>query len=141
MKCDMARCGSCGGCFRCPGSDKGALVCGGIGSRNGQQAGGNAIVPGDVLTMHSGSTVEIINTDAEGRLILADALSYAGRYEPGVGDRFGHPYRQCCNGHGSQACVGMGTASREAQSALEAAGEAVCERVVWFPFEGLRRGH
>ena len=44
--------------------------------------GGDAFKPGDVLRMHSGKTVEIITTDAEGRLILADALSYARRYEP-----------------------------------------------------------
>jgi leucyl aminopeptidase len=44
--------------------------------------GGDAFKPGDVLRMHSGKTVEIISTDAEGRLILADALSYARRYEP-----------------------------------------------------------
>ena len=44
--------------------------------------GGSAFKPGDVLTMHSGKTVEIITTDAEGRLILADALSYARRYDP-----------------------------------------------------------
>jgi leucyl aminopeptidase len=44
--------------------------------------GGDAFKPGDVLQMHSGKTVEILSTDAEGRLILADALSYARRYEP-----------------------------------------------------------
>jgi leucyl aminopeptidase len=44
--------------------------------------GGSAFKPGDVLQMHSGKTVEIVTTDAEGRLILADALSYARRYEP-----------------------------------------------------------
>jgi leucyl aminopeptidase len=44
--------------------------------------GGDAFKPGDVLKMHSGKTVEIVTTDAEGRLILADALSYARRYEP-----------------------------------------------------------
>jgi leucyl aminopeptidase len=44
--------------------------------------GGDAYKPGDVLRLHSGKTVEILSTDAEGRLILADALSYAQRYEP-----------------------------------------------------------
>jgi leucyl aminopeptidase len=44
--------------------------------------GGDAFKPGDVLRMHSGKTVEIVTTDAEGRLILADALSYARRYDP-----------------------------------------------------------
>jgi leucyl aminopeptidase len=43
---------------------------------------GRAVKPGDVITMHSGKTVEVINTDAEGRLIVADALAYAQRYDP-----------------------------------------------------------
>ncbi len=44
--------------------------------------GGSATKPGDVLTGLSGVTMEVLNTDAEGRLILADALAYAGRYKP-----------------------------------------------------------
>ncbi len=42
----------------------------------------DAYVPGDVIRMHSGVTVEVMNTDAEGRMILADALSYARRFNP-----------------------------------------------------------
>jgi len=45
-------------------------------------AGGNAFRPGDVLKSMSGKTIEIINTDAEGRLILADALTYAKKFNP-----------------------------------------------------------
>ena len=44
--------------------------------------GGSAINPGDILTSMSGKTIEVLNTDAEGRLILADALSYAARFKP-----------------------------------------------------------
>jgi leucyl aminopeptidase len=44
--------------------------------------GGSAIKPGDILTSMSGKTIEVLNTDAEGRLILADALSYAARFKP-----------------------------------------------------------
>ncbi|HEX8297737.1 MAG TPA: M17 family peptidase N-terminal domain-containing protein, partial [Rubricoccaceae bacterium] len=44
--------------------------------------GERAVVPGDVLHMHGGTTVEVMNTDAEGRLILADALSYARSLNP-----------------------------------------------------------
>lgn len=43
---------------------------------------GTAVKPGDVVKSHYGKTIEIINTDAEGRLILSDALSYARRYKP-----------------------------------------------------------
>ena len=44
--------------------------------------GGNASRPGDIVTSLSGQTVEILNTDAEGRLILCDALTYAERFQP-----------------------------------------------------------
>ena len=44
--------------------------------------GGSATKPGDIVTTMSGQTVEILNTDAEGRLILCDALTYAERYKP-----------------------------------------------------------
>jgi leucyl aminopeptidase len=46
--------------------------------------GGHASRPGDIVTSMSGQTVEILNTDAEGRLILCDALTYAGRFNPAV---------------------------------------------------------
>lgn len=45
---------------------------------------GDANKPGDIVTSMSGQTVEVLNTDAEGRLILCDALTYAERYEPAV---------------------------------------------------------
>jgi leucyl aminopeptidase len=44
--------------------------------------GGNASRPGDIVTSMSGQTIEILNTDAEGRLILCDALTYVERFEP-----------------------------------------------------------
>src|SRR5690606_33489662 len=45
---------------------------------------GTAVKPGDVVTSMSGQTIEILNTDAEGRLILCDALTYAERFNPAV---------------------------------------------------------
>jgi leucyl aminopeptidase len=44
--------------------------------------GGRAQRPGDIVTISNGKTVEVLNTDAEGRLILADALSYAAKFKP-----------------------------------------------------------
>ncbi|PJG59107.1 leucyl aminopeptidase [Aeromonas cavernicola] len=44
--------------------------------------GGNAYRPGDILTSMSGQTIEVLNTDAEGRLVLCDALTYVDRFEP-----------------------------------------------------------
>ncbi len=46
--------------------------------------GGKATKPGDVVTSMSGQTIEVLNTDAEGRLVLCDALTYAKRYDPDV---------------------------------------------------------
>jgi len=46
--------------------------------------GGKAIKPGDVVCAHGGKTIEVLNTDAEGRLVLADALSYAAQAKPNV---------------------------------------------------------
>ena len=46
--------------------------------------GGNAIKPGDIVRTLSGQTVEILDTDSEGRVVLSDALTYAGRYKPAV---------------------------------------------------------
>ena len=43
---------------------------------------GSAIRPGDVITTYAGKTIEVVNTDAEGRLILADALAYAVEQKP-----------------------------------------------------------
>ena len=55
--------------------------------------GGRAMKLGDVLTMRNGKTVEVLNTDAEGRLILADALSYAAEQKPAADPRPRHPHR------------------------------------------------
>ncbi|MTG97289.1 MULTISPECIES: leucyl aminopeptidase family protein [Myroides] len=46
--------------------------------------GGDAYAPGDVITMYDGTTIEVLNTDAEGRMILADAIAYATKYDPQV---------------------------------------------------------
>ncbi len=46
--------------------------------------GDNAIKPGDILTSMSGTTIEVLNTDAEGRLILCDALTYSAKFNPDV---------------------------------------------------------
>lgn len=46
--------------------------------------GGDAYAPGDVITMYDGTTIEVLNTDAEGRMILADAIAYANQFNPEV---------------------------------------------------------
>ena len=57
--------------------------------------GGDAIRPDDVLTSLSGQTIEVLNTDAEGRLVLADALTYTQRrFQAQIRDRSGDPDRR-----------------------------------------------
>ena len=55
---------------------------------------GTAMRPGDVFTSRKGLTVEIGNTDAEGRLVLADALADADDRQAGAADRYRHPDRR-----------------------------------------------
>jgi leucyl aminopeptidase len=89
--------------------------------------GGDAFKPGDVLEMHSGKTVEIVTTDAEGRLILADALSYARRYEPSAVIDCATLTGACVVALGSHASGLMGN-DEDLIAEVEAAGETSGER-------------
>lgn len=91
-------------------------------------------VPGDVIKMHNGLFVEVLNTDAEGRLILADALSYAQKYEPELVLDLATLTGAASYCIGIQASVVMGTAENAIFKKLEESGENVYERVVRFPF-------
>lgn len=94
----------------------------------------NAYAPGDVITMYNGLTVEVLNTDAEGRMILADALSYSSKYDPELvvdaATLTGAAYRAV----GEHATCIMGNADLSYFDQLTAAGEASYERTVHFPF-------
>ena len=89
--------------------------------------GGNAYKPGDVLKLHSGKTVEIVTTDAEGRLILADALSYARRYEPAAVLDCATLTGACRVALGDHASGLMGN-DEDLISEVQTAGEASGER-------------
>ncbi|MEN9444307.1 MAG: hypothetical protein RIS47_1197 [Bacteroidota bacterium] len=96
--------------------------------------GGNAYAPGDVITMHNGKTVEVLNTDAEGRMILADALSYSKLYNPELVIDLATLTGAAVRAIGKEASVIMGTADDGVFASLEESGFAVHERVVRFPF-------
>ena len=82
MKCDMAGAASViGTLYALATANTDCYVIGLIPAVE-NRPGGEAYVPGDVITMMNGLSVEVLNTDAEGRLILADALHYAKRYNP-----------------------------------------------------------
>ncbi len=95
--------------------------------------GPGAVAPGDVITMHSGLTVEVLNTDAEGRLILADALSFAKKYNPELVLDFATLTGSAMRAVGKEGLVMMGTANEEIMAALKKAGDNVHERTVEFP--------
>jgi leucyl aminopeptidase len=84
MKFDMSGAGSVLGAIRALAAIKAPVNVVGVIPACENMPGGQASRPGDVVTTLSGQTVEILNTDAEGRLILCDALSYAERYKPEV---------------------------------------------------------
>ena len=96
--------------------------------------GMNAYTPGDVITMYNGTTVEVLNTDAEGRMILADALSYAEKFNPELVIDAATLTGAAVRAIGTHAAIVMGNAKDEAFTKLEKAGKEMHERVVRFPF-------
>jgi len=96
--------------------------------------GGNAYTLGDVITMHNKMTVEVGNTDAEGRLILADAISYASRYSPELIIDVATLTGSAAMTFGNQAIAIMGNAERKYFSLLEECGKEVYERTAELPF-------
>jgi leucyl aminopeptidase len=84
MKFDMGGAASVLGTFRAVGQLEPKLNLVGLIPACENMPGGSATKPGDVVTSMSGQTIEILNTDAEGRLILCDALTYAERFKPAL---------------------------------------------------------
>jgi leucyl aminopeptidase len=82
MKYDMSGAAAVLGAFEVLGRVKPKINVIGLVPATENLPSGTAVKPGDVLKSHLGKTIEIVNTDAEGRLILCDALSYARRYKP-----------------------------------------------------------
>jgi leucyl aminopeptidase len=93
---------------------------------------GNASKPGDIVTSMAGKTIEILNTDAEGRLLLCDALTYAKRYEPRVIIDIATLTGACVVALGSQAS-GLFSNDATLARALLAAGEATGDRAWQMP--------
>jgi leucyl aminopeptidase len=95
---------------------------------------GNAYAPGDVITMYSGLTVEVLNTDAEGRLILADALHYAKQLKPQLVMEFSTLTGAAAIAVGHYGIVCMGNADARIRKKLTDSGNNVYERLVEFPY-------
>ncbi len=94
--------------------------------------GGSAMRPGDIITHYGGKTSEVDNTDAEGRLVLADALAYAVTYKPNVVIDLATLTGSCVVALGHHATGMMGN-DEEVMAKLKTAGERTYERVWQLP--------
>ena len=95
---------------------------------------GNAYRPGDIITALNGVTIEVINTDAEGRLVLADALAYAQRYNPDAVIDLATLTGGCvvALGHyAAGAVTNNGALLQRLQQAAEDSGERIWELPLW----------
>jgi len=95
---------------------------------------GNAYVPGDVISMMDGTTVEVLNTDAEGRLLLADALCYAKNLSPVLVIDLATLTGAAHAAIGKYGMVGMQNDAAFAMEKLKECGMQVHERIAEFPF-------
>jgi len=95
--------------------------------------GEEAYVPGDVIRMYSGASVEVLNTDAEGRLILADALHWAKRYKPELVVDFATLTGAASAAVGEHGIVCMGTADDNVTRSFKDSGFRQYERLVEYP--------
>jgi leucyl aminopeptidase len=133
MKCDMAGGAAVGGVLYALAKNNVPLHVIGLVPATDNRPGGLAYVPGDVLTMHSGLTVEVKNTDAEGRLLLADALSFAKKYHPELVIDLATLTGAAVRAIGTEGAAVMGTAEADTTAQLLAAAHRVHERLVEFP--------
>jgi leucyl aminopeptidase len=95
--------------------------------------GGNAYTQGDIITMFNKMTVEIGNTDAEGRLILADAISYASKYSPELIIDIATLTGSAAMTFSNHAIAVMTNADRKYFNLLEECGNDVYERIAELP--------
>jgi len=107
----------------------------GLVSLTDNRPGLDAVAPGDVITMYSGDTVEVLNTDAEGRLVMADALHHAKTYDPEFVFDFATLTGASAAAIGPQGTVVMGNDRLDAKTkkTLFESGFEVHERLVEFP--------
>jgi len=94
---------------------------------------GRAYKPGDVLRARNGTTIEVINTDAEGRLILADALCYAANYKPAVVIDLATLTGACVIALGKNVAAGLFATEDELAAEIRQAGEATGEKFWHMP--------
>jgi leucyl aminopeptidase len=132
MKFDMSGAAAVLGTFEMLGRLRPAIRVVGLVPSAENMLSGHAYRPGDVVRSHHGKTIEVLNTDAEGRLLLADALSWARRYQPAAVVDCATLTGAVVIGLGHTATAVMGTDDALIAS-LRAAGEIADERLWELP--------
>jgi leucyl aminopeptidase len=133
MKCDMSGSAAVAGAIYAAAKAKLPVYIIALVPATDNRVNGNAYVPGDIITMFDGTTVEVLNTDAEGRLILADALAYAKKFDPKLVINFATLTGAASRAIGHQGIVAMQVKAKEEFGQLSIAGDEVYERLVEFP--------
>jgi leucyl aminopeptidase len=134
MKCDMAGAAAVGCTMYAIAKAKLNVHVIALVPATDNRPGFNAFAPGDIITMMDGSTVEMLNSDAEGRMILADALHYAKQYKPELTIDLATLTGAAAAAIGQYGIVSMGTATDEQKTKLTVSGLRMHERLVEFPF-------
>jgi leucyl aminopeptidase len=142
MKYDMSGAAAVLGTFEMLGRLRPRLHVVGLVPSAENMPSGTAIRPGDVVKSHLGKTIEIVNTDAEGRLLLADALSYARRFTPACAVDIATLTGAITIGLGHTATGVMGTDAalvRDLLAAGERADERGWELPLWDEYRELNK--
>jgi leucyl aminopeptidase len=134
MKCDMAGAATVVATLSAIAKLKLPVHVVGLIPATDNRPGENAYTPGDVVPMMNGMNVEVLNTDAEGRMVLADALAFASRYKPELVMDFATLTGAAKAAIGSMGTIFMGTATDDVKQKLTTSGNNVYERLVEFPF-------
>ena len=134
MKVDMAGAGTVLGAMHAIASNKLPKHVIGLIPATDNRPSGNAYAPGDVVTMFNKLTVEVLNTDAEGRMILADALSYADKYNPELVIDLATLTGAAARAIGHFGIVSMHKNAEKYHDQLKESGNVTHERLAEMPF-------
>lgn len=133
MKCDMGGSAAVAGTMYAIAKEKLPVWVIGLVPATDNRPDGNAYAPGDIIKMHNGTTVEIFSTDAEGRMILGDALSYAQKYKPKFVIDLATLTGAASVAIGKLGIVAMGNDDK-VMGLLKESGNNMYERIAEFPF-------
>jgi len=133
MKCDMGGAACVAGAMMAIAKNNLSLHVIALIPSTDNRPGKNAYVPGDVIKMYDGTTVEVLNTDAEGRMLLADALAYAKKYNPMLVMDAATLTGASLRAIGPKGLICMGKTSDKIKDLIKTSGNEVFERLVELP--------